>query len=94
MTEPENHTLRLLRELRDDIKALDKKLDTEVSGLATKIGALDQRIDRNHEEVKKRLDSLRKAMVGENILGLYATAEFEERPTAVEERLSANEART
>jgi hypothetical protein len=81
MPEPENHTLRLLRELRDDIKALDKKLDI-------KVDALDKKIDRNHEEVKERIDRLRQAMVGESILGRYATAEFEERLSAVEQGIS------
>jgi hypothetical protein len=51
MAEPENQTLLLLRELRDDIKDLDNK------------------VDRNHEEVKEHIDSLRKAMVGESVLG-------------------------
>jgi hypothetical protein len=84
MTEPENHTLRLLRELRDGITALDKKFDT-------KIDALDKKVDHNHEEVKKRFDSLQRALVGESILGRYATAEFEERLSAVEQRLLALE---
>jgi hypothetical protein len=58
MADSENHTLRLLRELRDDLKALDCKID-----------ALDSKVDWNHEEVKERTDRLRQAMVGESILG-------------------------
>src|ERR1700693_3249090 len=69
MAEPENHTLHLLRELRSDIKALDKKIDDKAS-------ALDTKIDRNHEEVKALFEMLRKAMVGESVLGRYATAQF------------------
>jgi hypothetical protein len=38
MAEPENQALRLLRELRNDIKALD---------------ALDKKIDRNNQEIKE-----------------------------------------
>lgn len=86
MAEPEHHTLRLLRELRDDIKALDRKLDS-------KVDALDQKIDRNHDEVKKCLDSLQRAQVGEGILGRYATAEIEERLAAIERRVSVLEER-
>jgi peptidoglycan hydrolase CwlO-like protein len=82
MAEPENHTLRLLRELRDDIKTLDRKVDT----VDSKINALDAKVDRNHEDVKERIDRLRQAMVGESILGRYATAKFEERLSAVERR--------
>jgi hypothetical protein len=80
MAEPENQTLHLLRELRNGVTALDRKFDT-------KIDALDSKV----EEVKKRLDSLQRALVGESILGRYATAEFEERLSAVEQRLLALE---
>jgi hypothetical protein len=52
MAEPENHTLRLLREIRSAIGALDNKVDD-------KITALDNKIDRNQEELQKRIDSLR-----------------------------------
>jgi hypothetical protein len=79
MADPENHTLHRLRELRNDIKMMDENLE--------------RKIDQNHEEVTKRLDSLQRAIVGESILGRYATAEFEERLTAVEQRLSAIERR-
>jgi hypothetical protein len=81
---PKTITLHLLRELRDDIKALDNKLDL-------KLGTLDKKIDRNHEEVKKRLDGIQRAITGESILGRYATAEFEERIAAIEHRLSVLE---
>jgi hypothetical protein len=85
MADPENRTLHLLGELRNDIKAIDRKLDTNVD-------ALDQKIDRNHNAVIKRLDSLQRSQVGESVLGRYATAEFEERIEAIERRLSALEA--
>jgi hypothetical protein len=75
MADPDNHTLRLPRELRDAIASLDNK------------------VDRNHEEVRERFDSLRKLMAGESVLGRYATAEFEERIAAIEERLLALEHR-
>ncbi len=75
MTEPENHTLRLLREIRGAI------------------GGLDNKIDRNQEELQKRIDSIRQAMLGESVLGRYATAEFDERLSALEQRVSALEGR-
>ena len=86
MAEPENHTLRLLREIRVAIATLDGKMDD-------KIGSLDQKIDRNQEELQKRIDSLRQAMLGESVLGRYATAEFDERLSALEQRVSAPESR-
>ncbi len=86
MAEPENHTLRLLREIRSAIGALDNKVDD-------KITALDNKIDRNQEELQKRIDSLRQAMLGESVLGRYATAEFDERLSTLEQRVSALESR-
>ena len=79
MAEPENHTLRLLREIRGAIGALD--------------GKLDDKIDRNQEELQKRIDSIRQAMLGESVLGRYATAEFDERLSALEQRVSTLEGR-
>jgi hypothetical protein len=61
MAEPENHTLHLLREIRGAIGALDGKVS---------------KIDRDQEELRKRVDSIRQAMLGESVLGRYATAEF------------------
>ncbi len=82
MAEPENHTLRLLREIRAAIGALDGKMVS-----------LDNKVDRNQEELQKRIDSLRQAMLGESVLGRYATAEFDERLSALERRVSALESR-
>ena len=67
--------MRLLREIRGAIAALDGKFDG-------KIDSLDRKIDRNHEELQKRIDSLRQATLGESVLGRYATAEFDERLAA------------
>ena len=50
MADPENHTLHRLRELRNDIKMMDENME--------------RKIDQNHEEVTKRLDSLQRAVVG------------------------------
>jgi polyhydroxyalkanoate synthesis regulator phasin len=86
MKPPENHTLHLLRELRSAIAALDSKLDD-------KVDSLDKKINRNHEELKERIDSIRQAMLGESVLGRYATAEFEERLAALENRISTLEKR-
>ena len=79
MAEPENHTPRLLREIRGAIGTLDTKVDS----LDTRIDSLDKKADRNHEELKRRL--------GESVLGRYAAGEVEERFSAIESRLSALE---
>jgi chaperonin cofactor prefoldin len=54
---------------------------------------MDNQIDRNQEELRKRIDSLRQDMLGESVPGRYATAEFDERFSALEWRVSALESR-
>src|SRR5260370_42108345 len=82
MAEPENHILRLLREIRGAIGTVDTRVDS-----------LDKKVDRNHEELKQRIENLRQAAFGESVLGRYAAAEVEERLTAIESRISALEQR-
>jgi hypothetical protein len=65
MAEPENHTLHLLREIRGAIGALESR-----------IASMDNKIDRNHEKLQQRIDGIRQAMLGESVLGRYATAEL------------------
>ncbi len=78
MAESENHTSHLLREIRGAIGALDRKVS---------------KIDRDQEELRKRVDGILQAMLGESVLGRYATAEFEERLTALEHRVVVLESR-
>jgi len=73
MAEPDNHTLRLLREMR-----------AVLEGMSTKM-------DRNHDELKERIEKLRQAAFGESVLGRYAVAEVEERLSDIEKRLTALE---
>jgi hypothetical protein len=80
MTAPENHTLRLLQDIRGAIGTLDSRVDS-----------LDKKVDRNHDDLKERIENLRQAAFGESVLGRYAAAEVEERLSAIESRLSALE---
>jgi len=80
MDEPENHAFRLSREIRAAIKALDGRVQ-----------AMDIKIDRNHQDLAERLDSLKRLAMGESVLGRYATAEFDERLEAIEKRVAALE---
>ncbi|CAL8977027.1 hypothetical protein RHODGE_RHODGE_00365 [Rhodoplanes serenus] len=82
MTEPENHTLHLLREIREAIGSLD-----------TRVQRLDSKVDHNHADLTERLDRQRQAVVGEGVLGRYAAAEVEDRLAQIERRLSALERR-
>jgi hypothetical protein len=82
MAEIENHALRLLQDIRNAIGAVESRIDL-----------LDKKVDRNHEELKQRIENLRQAAFGESVLGRYAAAEVEERLSVIEGRLSALEQR-
>ena len=92
MNEPENHTLRLLREMRGDIQGVDRKMETlarEVRSVDEKVEALDRKVDKNHAELKDGIENLARAFAGEGVLARYAANHVEGRLVAIEERLSA-----
>jgi len=80
MAEPENQTLRLLRELRE--QGADTK--TELVGLR-------KEMRDGFDNVNDRLKNLQQAMIGESVLGDYTVAEVEERLGNLEQRVSALE---
>lgn len=84
MAEPDNQTLRLLRELRAAQEALGLNLNS-------KIDALDRKIDHVHDDLGQKIKNLQQAMIGESVLGRYAVAEVEERLDAIEKRLGVLE---
>jgi hypothetical protein len=69
MAEPENQTLRLLRDIREAIRALDQKTEGNIN-------SLDAKIDRIHEDLKERIERVRQAAFGESVLGRYAAADW------------------
>lgn len=75
MSQPENHTLRVLREFREEFREFNTKTD------------------KSFAQIQERFNSLQQAMLGESVLGRYATAEFEERLSALEQRISVLERR-
>ena len=80
MAEPENHTLRLLREIRTVMESMNGKMDT-----------MNNKMDRNYDDLAQRIESLRKVAFGESVLGRYAAAEVEERLDALERRVATLE---
>lgn len=77
MSEPDNFILTLLREIRAEMKEGFQKVDR-------KLVEHDVRFD----DLSKKIESLKQAMHGESVLGRYATAEFEDRLDAIEQRLA------
>jgi chaperonin cofactor prefoldin len=82
MADPENQTLRVLRDIRGAIESMDQRL-----------GGLSDKVDKNQEDLRSRLDSPRQAINGESVLGRYAAAEVEERLESLEKRIAALESR-
>ena len=82
MAEPENHTIRLLQEIRQQGTTLENRID-----------GLSKQVDNGFDEVKKRMDSLHKAINAESILGRYAVADVEERLISLENRMAKLEKR-
>jgi polyhydroxyalkanoate synthesis regulator phasin len=77
MAEPENQTLRLLREIRRQ---------GEANGAETE--KLRTEMREGFENISDRLKNLQQAMIGESILGRYTVAEVEERLNNLEQRVS------
>jgi hypothetical protein len=59
--EPENHTLRLLREMRDEALAFRKEVNTRFDGIDQRFDGVDQRLDgmdRRFDGVDRRLSEM------------------------------------
>ncbi len=81
MAEPENQSLRLPRELRDQNKSLRSDVLEQNSSLRSEMR-------EGFDNISERLKNLQQAMIGESILGRYTVAEVEERLTNLEQRVS------
>jgi polyhydroxyalkanoate synthesis regulator phasin len=77
MAEPENHTLHLLRDIREAIAAVEAKVE-----------GVDAKVDLRFNELRSKLENIRQAAFGESVHGRYAVAEVEERLDAIEKRIS------
>jgi hypothetical protein len=82
MSGPEDHTLRLLRDIRTATQSTDKKVDK-----------LETKIEEVRDELKASIDELREFAFGGSVLGQFATARVEKRLGTIEKRLSALEKR-
>jgi len=80
MAEPEGHTLRLLREFRQEFADYRK----EFSEFRR---STDERFDRSDE----RFDELTRLFAGESVLGRYAAGDVEKRLASLEQRVAAME---
>jgi polyhydroxyalkanoate synthesis regulator phasin len=80
MAGPENQTLRVLRDIRAAIKAMDQKFERRFEA-----------VDGKFDDLRSRMDNIRQAINGESVLGRYAAAEVDERLDSLEKRIAALE---
>lgn len=78
MSEPDNHTLRLLKKLRDEVHDGFARVNKRMDDFEAKV---DGRFDR----LERKLESVKQAAFGESVLGRYAAAAVEERLLTLEE---------
>ena len=84
MTEPENHTLHLLREIREDIRKFEHDIREDVQ-------KLDRKVDMIHDDLGKRIDGLVRTLAGEMADRSHAAGGVERRLADIEKRLAALE---
>ena len=77
MVDPDNHTLRLLREIR-----------SQGDGLRKDFEKLRGSMDKGFTEIRERIDDLAQMVVGEGVLGRYAAADVDKRLEALEKRVT------
>ena len=77
MSDTDNHPLRLLKKIRD-----------EVAQTREDLARLDRKVDVHHAELTKRIDSVKQLAYGETILARYAVAEVEPRLFRLEEYIA------
>jgi hypothetical protein len=77
MAEPENHTLRLLREFREEFRKESRDFRSEFNAFRAETG--------------ERFDELTRLFAGETVLARYAAADVEKRLAALETRMAAIE---
>jgi|GraSoiStandDraft_44_1057316.scaffolds.fasta_scaffold855812_2 polyhydroxyalkanoate synthesis regulator phasin len=77
MAEPENHTLRLLQEIRREGQNLRQDIDR-----------LGSKVDQGFGDLKERIASLTQVLAGEMVTRRHTDAKVEERLGALERRVS------
>jgi polyhydroxyalkanoate synthesis regulator phasin len=82
MAETENHTLRLLQEIRREGQNLRKDFDR-----------VESKVDQGFGDLKERIPSLTQVLAGEMVTRRHTDARVEERLEALERRISELEGR-
>lgn len=84
MSDPDNHTLRLLKKLRVDIAEVKRDLTKT-------IGSLEAKMEERSQSVDKRLDAVKQIAYAESILSRYAVIDVEGRLMRIEDYIKLRE---
>ncbi len=77
MAEPTDHTLRVLRDMRGEIRDLDRK-----------VTSLDTKVDKGFSDLREAIDGLAQALAGEMVTRRHTDAKVDGRLAALEKRVT------
>jgi hypothetical protein len=94
MAEPENHTLRLLREFREETRGFREEMGdfrADMREFQVQTDRALNKVTTDISEIKDKLDTLTRAVAGEIVQSRYVSAAIDDRFAEIERRLSALE---
>ena len=86
MPDIENHTIRLLQELREEMRQNFARSETNFTRLEAKI-------NDGFEHLSEEIEEVRRAFAGETVLGRMAAKNVDDRLADLERRMAAIESR-
>ena len=89
MSEPENHTLRVLIEFRNEFKEFKSETGKNFADIREHF----ERIDDRFERVDTRLETITRALANEIVQAKFVTSGIDQRFAEIERLLSALEQR-
>ena len=96
MSEPENHTLRVLIEFRNEFKEFKSETGKNFADIREHFERIDdrfERIDDRFERVDTRLETITRALANEIVQAKFVTSGIDQRFAEIERLLSALEQR-
>jgi len=96
MSEPENHTLRVLVEFRNEFKEFKSETGKNFADIREHFKRIDdrfERIDDRFERVDTRLETITRALANEIVQAKFVNSGIDQRFAEIERLLSALEQR-
>lgn len=87
MADVENHTIRLLQELREEMRQ-------NFGDVRRDLTRLEAKMNNGFEHLSDEIEEMRRAFAGESVLGRMAAKSVDDRLTDLERRMAAIESRS